>query len=275
MPPFESREQAVADLDMQSVMERPQAPALAHNSLPADDSLPTGNPYVEPVSKVLAYLGQVTECSAAGLLLARGSRLHLVLHRLRHIDDFFLSSMQQRMLSSYRVYAGAVIAQSEPDVVVYGPAASTGQESSTSSTERVPSPGRVVAGPFEPLRSLLVVPVLDGGHVTGMLSVASVFLDAFDGEDLCSLSTLAAQLPLFLDPALDGVPPLDAGPCLAESERIALEREVRARVQNRATSICGLARSWQMQDESSLPEVLRKDLDAIAETALQIRDLVT
>ncbi len=273
MPPLESRDQVVPDLDMQSVVESLQVQVLD------DACLLPGTHCAESVEKALAYLEQVTECSAAGLLLARGPQPQLFVYRARPVDDFFLSSMQQRLLSSYRIYAGAV-AQSEPDVIVYGPARSSGSGQAPS----IPSPGQppstpsarqTRAGPYEPLRSLLVVPVLDRGHVAGMLSVASVFLEAFDGEDLCSLSVLAAQLPILLDPARDGVPDPDAGTYLAESERIAQERELRARVQNHATSICGLARSWQMQDESSLPEVLRKDLDAIAESALQIRELVT
>ena len=266
MPPFESHEQVIADLDVQSVIDRPQA------QVPADDGYLSGGSGAESAEKVLAYLGQVTACSASGLLLAEGQRLQLVLYRSRHVDDFFLSSMQQRLLSSYRVYAGAAIAPPEPNVTVYDQALlspvspSAGQVSST---------GQVVAGPYEPLRSLLVVPVLDHGHVIGMLSIASVSVEAFDSEDLCSLSVVAAQLPLFLDGAADGDVTLRAEACLVEGEACVHERELRSRVQNHATSICGLARLWQMQDDSSLPEVLRKDLDAIAESALQIRELVT
>jgi GAF domain-containing protein len=275
MPPFESRDQVVADLELQSVMEGLQVQVVD------DACLLLGTHCAESVQKALAYLGQVTECSAAGLLLARGPQAQLFFYRARSVDDFFLSLMQQRLLSSYRVYAGAAVAQSEPDVVVYGQATLSplaGQvplAGQAPLTGQAPLAGQTVAGPYEPLRSLLVVPVLDRGHVAGMVSVASVFLEAFDGEDLCSLSALAAQLPLLLDPAADGASDPDARVCLTESERSAQERGLRARVQNHATSICGLARSWQMQDESALPEVLRKDLDAIAESALQIRDLVT
>lgn len=263
MPPFESRDQVIADLELQSVMESLQVQVVDDACLLLDTHC------AESVKRALAYLGQVTRCSAAGLLLARGSQPQLFFYRARSVDDFFLSLMQQRLLSSYRVYAGAAVAQSEPAVVVYG------QATLSPLTGQVPLTGRVVSGPYEPLRSLLVVPVLARGHVAGMLSVASVFLEAFDGEDLCSLSALAAQLPLLLDAALDGASDLDARVCLTESERSAQERDLRARVQNHATSICGLARSWRMQDESALPEVLHKDLDAIAESALQIRDLVT
>lgn len=257
MPPLESREQVIADLDLQSVMDRPQAQVLA------DDGLPLGSSCTESVEKVLAYLGQVTVCSASGLLLAKGSQFELLVCRSRHVDDFFLSSMQQRLLSSYRVYAGAAIAPPEPEVTLYD------------QFPLSPAAGQGVAGPYEPLRSLLVVPVLDHGHVIGMLSIASVFGEVFDSEDLCSLSVVAAQLPLLLNDAADGDVDLRVQACLAEGEACTRKRELRTRVQNHARSICGLARSWQMQDESSLPDVLRKDLDAIAESALQIRDLVT
>ena len=260
MPPFESRDQATADLDVESVMECSLAQALD------DDLALSGSSCAKSVGKVLAYLGQVTECSASGLLLAKEPRLQLVVCRSRHVDDFFLSSIQQRLLSIYRVYAGAALAPAEPNVTVYDQA---------SWSPAVPSAGQVMAGPYEPLRSLLVVPVLDRGHVIGMLSIASVFVDAFDSEDLCSLSVVAAQLPLLLNGAVDGDVNLSAGACLAEAEACVHERELRSRVQNHASSICGLARLWQMQDESSLPDVLRKDLDAIAESALQIRALLT
>lgn len=260
MPPFEPRDRVIADLDAGSVMESPQVQVLA------DDALLPGSSCVESVGKVLAYLGQVIECSASGLLLAKGPRLQLLACRSRHVDDFFLSSMQQRLLLSYRVYVGAAIAPTEPDVTVYD---------QSSWSPEVPSAGQVMTGPYEPLRSLLVVPVLDRGHVIGMLSIASVFVEAFDGEDLCSLSVVAAQLPLLLDGAADGDVNLSEGACFAEGEACVHERELRSRVQNHATSICGLARLWQMQDESSLPDVLRKDLDAIAESALQIRELLT
>jgi hypothetical protein len=248
MPPFEQRDQIIADLDMQSVMQSLQVQVLS------DAGLRTEEQGAASVEKALSYLGQATDSAAAGLLLLEGQRLQLFLYRQRPVDDLFLAAMQQRMVSNYRIYAGSAVTYPEPDVTVYG---------------------QSVAGPYEPLRSLLVVPMLDHGHVKGMLSTASPFCEAFGSQDLCVLTAVAAQLPALLDAAVDGNVDASSPACIAEPESVTHQRELRSRVRNHVTSICGLARSWQMHDDSSLPEVLRRDLDAIAENALQIRDLMS
>jgi GAF domain-containing protein len=113
-------------------------------------------------------------CYVAGFFLVDGSRGQMGLYCSRPVDELFLTSMQKRLVSSYQACIGPGAVEPEVGVTVYGHA---------------------VPGPYEPPRSLLTAPVLDEGRVIGLVAVASVLAEAFSGQDLCALSTVAAQVP--------------------------------------------------------------------------------
>jgi GAF domain-containing protein len=125
------------------------------------------------VEQVLRSLEHETHCSASGLLRANGDQGQLTLYRSRPVDDLFLQAMQQRMLAVYRVSVGPAVVEPHIEVKVLGDA---------------------VSGPYEPPRSLLTVPILYEGRVSGIISVASIYPDAFSSADLCTLSFVAAQV---------------------------------------------------------------------------------
>jgi len=140
--------------------------------------------------------------------------------------------------------------------------------------------GDAIPGPYEPLRSLLTAPVLSDGRIVGMVAIASVFSEAFCSQDLCVLSAVAAQVSVMLgqhhlskgNGHKDDV--ADAESACPERRGILSRELFQSRVSHYVTSICGLARLWQAQGENKLPEILREDLDAIAESALQIYELL-
>lgn len=207
------------------------------------------------VEKTLHYLGQATRCSAAGLLTVDGRHGRVALYCARPVDDLFLRTVQKRLVSSYQVCVGPATVAPVVERIVYGDA---------------------ISGPYEPPRSLLSIPILDDGRMIGMLGIASVFAEAFSSQDMCTLSAVAAQVPVALDhdDANGGrLAALEAG--LANTEDPLTREQVESRVRHHVTSICGLARLWQAQGESELPDVLRKDLDTIARSALQIRELLS
>jgi hypothetical protein len=112
-----------------------------------------------------------TACFACGVLIVVNHHGQAVLFRSRPVDDLFLQAVQRRLLLSYQLYVGPALTEPEIQVTVYGDS---------------------VAGPYEPPRSLLTVPLLSEGRVVGVIAVASVFPEAFSPEDLCTLSALAA-----------------------------------------------------------------------------------
>jgi hypothetical protein len=210
------------------------------------------------MGKVLRYLGQASGCSAAGLLLVERQHGQVVLLRARPIDDLFLQAVQKRLLSSYLVSVGPAVTEPEIEVITYGDA---------------------ISGPYEPPRSVLTAPILCHGRVVGMVAIASVFAEVFDSQDLCTLSAVAAQISDLLgQPCSEEEQQVDvraaSDPVVPAYLEGTLRQEVKSRVQQYVTSIFGLARLWQAQGESELPDVLRQDLDAIAESALQIRALL-
>ena len=205
------------------------------------------------LENTLRRLGQVTGCSAAGICLVEGRYGRVTLLCVRPVDDLFLEAVQQRLVSSYRSSVGPAAAEPEIEVFVHGDA---------------------VPGPYEPPRAFLASPILSAGRVVGLLAIASVLPEAFSSRDVCTLSAIAAHT----SKALYGGPaPEDGGgEDLLEPDRTTpgAHLEFESRVQLHLASICGLARLWQSQVDSELPEVLRRDLDAIAERALQIRELL-
>lgn len=149
----------------------------AASELGLDSLLPVGPfPVLAPdtyVEQVLRSLGHETHCSASGLLRANGDQGQLTLYRSRPVDDLFLQAMQQRMVAVYRVSVGPAVVEPHIEVKVLGDA---------------------VSGPYEPPRSLLTVPILYEGRVSGIISVASIYPDAFSSANLCTLSSVAAQV---------------------------------------------------------------------------------
>ena len=132
----------------------------------------------EIVESVARHLGQVTFCFAAGALIVHDHRGQMVLFRSRPVDDLFLQALQRRLVLSYQLYVGPALTEPEIQVTIYGDA---------------------VSGPYEPPRSLLTMPILCGGRVTGMIAIASVFPDVFNGKDLCVMASLTAQVSEALD----------------------------------------------------------------------------
>lgn len=125
------------------------------------------------------YLGQISSCFAAGMLTVEGHCGHIVLVRSRPVDDLFLQAVQRRLLLSYQLCVGLASAKPKVQVTIRGDP---------------------VSGPYEPPRSLLTMPVLCGGHVFGMMVIASVFPDAFSCGDLCAMAAVAAQISKALHP---------------------------------------------------------------------------
>lgn len=138
----------------------------------------------EIAAEVARHLGRVTPCYASGALVVHGRCAHMVLYRCRPVDDLFVQALQRRLLLSYRLCVGPAQSEPEIEVAVYGDA---------------------VSGPCELPRSILTMPLLSGGHVSGMIAAASVFPDAYSSTDLCTLSVLAAQASEALDRAADAV----------------------------------------------------------------------
>ena len=130
--------------------------------------------------KALHYLGHETHCSASGLLRVSNHHGQITLYRSRPVDDFFLRAMQQRMVSIYCASVGHAVAEPELEEKILGDA---------------------VPGPYEPPRSLLAVPMLCQGRVSGVLAIASIFPEAFHSWDLYMLSAAAAQASDALDEA--------------------------------------------------------------------------
>ena len=128
---------------------------------------------LEVAEAVLHCLTQETCCFAAGVLLVERQRGQVVFMRCRPVHDLFLQAMQQRLVRNYQLHVGTALVQPEVQVVVYGDS---------------------VSGPYEPPRSVLTVPILLDGHAVGMLIIATIFPDAFDNGDLCTLSALAAHM---------------------------------------------------------------------------------
>jgi len=198
------------------------------------------------MEQVLHYLDRMTQCSAAGLLLANGLRAHLTLYRSRPVDDLFLRAVQQRILSIYRVCVDPAAVVPDIEVTVLGEA---------------------IPGPYEPPRSLLSTPILCEGRVSGVIAVASVFPEAFGSRDLCTLSAVAAQASATLTRSPDkhgldsDLPSVPQG-------------RLWSQVNSYLASISDLAMHWQVQGDGDVPEALVQDLGSIAENARQIRELL-
>lgn len=212
----------------------------------------------EMVEQVLGYLGQATRCSASGLMVVEGQRGQVALCRSRPVDDLFLQVMQKRLVASYQVSVPTAATEPDVEVSVYG---------------------ETISGPYELPRSWLSAPVLCKGRVVGVVAIASVFAEAFHSQDMCTLSAVAAQVSMALkqfvavDDAVGAVRGSQTGLLPACGEGSA-RQDVRSRVRLCITSICQLARQWQAQDVSKLPQTLREDLDEITASALQIRELL-
>ena len=225
---------------------------------PPDEGLFLSLGYEEMVEQVLCHLGQATRCSASGLMVVEGRRGQIALHRSRPVDDFFLQVMQKRLVSSYQASVPAAAIEPDVKVSVYG---------------------ETVSGPYELPRSWLSAPVLCKGRVVGVVAIACVFAEAFHSQDMCTLSAVAGQISTALKQFVAVDSPVQDGrsgqtgllPMCGEGSA---RQDVRSRVRHCVTSICGLARQWQAQDVSKLPRALREDLDEIAESALQIRELL-
>jgi hypothetical protein len=187
------------------------------------------------------------------MLLADGQRGHVTLYRSRPVDDLFLRAVQQRILSIYRVCVGPAAVEPDIETTVLGEA---------------------VPGPYEPPRSLLATPILCEGRVSGVVAVASVFPEAFRSKDLCTLSSVAAQVAEALVHArLDQPGPvLDDGTPAASG--IAPQGRVWSQVSTFLTSVSDLERHWQARGNGDVPEALVQDLSSIAENARQIRELL-
>lgn len=136
--------------------------------LRADDLLDVADP-----QQAVWHLTHIVPCFVGGLLLANGRHGQIVLACARPADDLFLEAVQQRLLASYRLYAGSSKADPEMQVSVHGDC---------------------ISGPYELPRSMLTVPLLYQGRVFGAFIVASVFRNTFQSGDLCAMSILAARM---------------------------------------------------------------------------------
>jgi hypothetical protein len=219
---------------------------------------------------VVRHLAQVTPSYATGALVVHNRRGQAVLYRCHPVDDLFLQAVQRRLLLSYQLCVGPALSEPELQVTIYGDA---------------------VSGPCELPRSMLTMPILSGGRVTGMIVTASVFPDAYTGTDLCTMSVLAAQTSEALEQARadggKGVPvhfgvglsPLGRGAAhlstTSERETPLLQGPLRSQVGHYVRAILDLAETWQDQGNGDLTNVLRRDLDTIAQNALHIWELVT
>ena len=155
---YERTFEAASDLELDSLRPASPVPSLATDM---------------GIEQVLHSLGHETRCSASGLLRVNGDHGQLVLYRSRPVDDLFLQAMQQRMMAIYRVSVGPAVVEPDIEVKVLGDA---------------------VSGPYEPPRSLLAVPILCEGRVSGIIAVASIYPDAFSSTDLRALSSVAVQV---------------------------------------------------------------------------------
>ena len=206
---------------------------------------------------LLRSMGQLTPSYASGVLLVNDRRGKIALLRSRPVDDLFLQALQQRLVLSYQLCAGSVLAEPEIDLTVYGDP---------------------IAGPYEPARSLLTVPMLFHGRIVGMTIIASIFPDAFCNEDLCVLSTLAAQSSNVLH--CTGERTRDEQDCSCEGtpscsrDELFAQKMLHGQVGTYLSSISGLARQWQDHGEEDLPETLCRDLETIAQNATFVRKLL-
>ncbi len=238
--------------------EKQEGPSRALTDSLPEFSLQTSMCCTSLVREILHYLGRMTRCSVSGFFLVDRSHGQMGLYCSRPVDELFLRSMQKRLVSSYQACIGPGTVEPEVKVTVYGD---------------------TLPGPYELPRSLLTAPVLNEGRVIGLVAVASVFVEAFSSQDLCTLSTVAAQVPGMLvqssataDQGCQG-DACDAVRLLSAQSDLAQER-IEAKVRRYVASICGLAGLWQTQSEGELPAVLRRDLDAIISNAHQIRELL-
>ena len=212
---------------------------------------------------IVRHLAQATPCFAAGVLLVDDHRGQMLLLRVRPVDDLFVQALQRRLLLSYQLCAGPALAEPEIQVLVHGDS---------------------VPGPYEPPRSLLTMPILHDGRVTGMIAIASMFSEVFGSKDLCTLSDLAAQASI----ALEHIRSLAAPSVEQLSQALQSESEVssgqhpgpvpegivRRQVGSYVRAIVDLARVWRADQDGELSDVLRQDLDAIVQNALRIEKLL-
>lgn len=124
------------------------------------------------IEERLTYLGRVTGGSAAILLLVTEQRGQMIICCVRPVDELFLQAIQKRVMASYQVCVGPVMAEPAITPKIYGDA---------------------ISGPYRPLRSLLTVPLLINRRVVGMFAIVSVSPDAFCSQDVCALAAVAAE----------------------------------------------------------------------------------
>ena len=194
----------------------------------------------------------------------------MVLFRVRPVDDLFVQALQRRLSLSYQLCVGPALVEPEIQVIMHGDS---------------------VPGPYEPPKSLLTMPILHDGRVTGMIAIASMFPEVFGSKDLCTMSDLAAQAATALErirrlaaPSTDPIfhpepePPAEQGPVP--------EGIVRRQVGSYVRAIVDLARVWRadqggwvhpgggVHPNGELSDILRQDLDAIVQNALRIEKLL-
>jgi hypothetical protein len=210
--------------------------------------------------QIARHLAQATPCFAAGVLLVDDHRGQMVLFRVRPVDDLFVQALQRRLSLSYQLCVGPALVEPEIRVIVHGDS---------------------VPGPYEPPKSLLTMPILHDGRVTGMIAIASIFPEVFGSKDLCTMSDLAAQAATALErirrlaaPSADQSfhpepePPAEQGPGPVP------EGIVRRQVGSYVRAIVDLARVWRADQDGELSDILRQDLDAIVQNALRIEKLL-
>jgi hypothetical protein len=250
------------------------------------------------VETILGQLRHATPCFVAGMLLVRanGSKGHggnegqregawhplgqVFLCCARPVDAIFLEAVQKHLLLSYRLSVGPALIPPQVQVIVYD----RGRR------------GDLASGPCEPPRSVLAVPILCGGRAAGMLSIASVFRDAFGSRDLCTLADFAAQASAQLCSASWAqLEPASAPGAFkaddwrapsqpqephtvdrtASERRGAPEAKLRYRVDKYLQAISGLAELWRTRKDQDLPEALRKDLETIILDVFQVQELLS
>ena len=210
--------------------------------------------------QIARHLAQSTPCFAAGVLLVDDHRGQMALFRVRPVDDLFVQALQRRLSLSYQLCVGPALAEPETRVVVHGDS---------------------VSGPYEPPKSLLTMPILHDGRVTGMIAIASVFPEVFGSKDLCIMSDLAAQAAIALErihhlpaaPADQSFHPEFESPA-EQGQSPVPEGIVRRQVGSYVRAIVDLARVWRGHQDGELSDVLRQDLDAIVQNALRIEKLL-
>jgi GAF domain-containing protein len=124
------------------------------------------------IEEKLRYLGRITGGSVAVLLVVTEQQGQMTICCARPVDELFLQATQNRVLASYQAYVGPAMAEPEVRAKVHGNA---------------------ISGPYRPLRSLLAVPLLIDGRVTGLLAIVSVSPDTFCSQDVCTLAAVAAE----------------------------------------------------------------------------------